>query len=74
MIGYTYSKPITHRIPVDRNAWEALRCHLGLHLWARWERMTGTLTEKQGRTKSEREVFIQVREAICCGLSQARHL
>jgi hypothetical protein len=70
----TYDRPLTQRIPLDRPWHEAMLCRAHWHNWARWERLTATLTEKHGRTTSEREVFVQVREAICCGISQMKHL
>ena len=70
----SYGRQLTNRIPVDRSLWFALRCALKLHPMSRWERMTGTLTEKHGRTKTEREVFLQCRECIACGLAELKHL
>lgn len=70
----TYGRALTQRIPIDRTTWHAVRCAINLHPWARWERMTAMLTEKRGRVTSEREVFVQARECIGCGLGQMKHL
>lgn len=68
------SHALTSRIPIDRTLWHALRCALGFHPMARWELRSATLTHKEGRKTVQREIMVNVREAICCGLSEVRPL
>lgn len=70
----TNTKPMTARIALDRTLWHAIRCAVGLHPWARWERLTATLTQKVGRTKTQQEIFVNARECIGCGIGQVRPL
>lgn len=70
----TIARPLTNRVPLDRTTWHALRCALGWHPMCRWERLTATLTTKTGRTKTEQDIFVNVRECIGCGISQVRPL
>jgi len=60
---------ITHRIP-DTGLFHRLLCGARIHEWARWELLTAEL--KTGR--SSREIVVNVRECICCGLSQQKIL
>ncbi len=58
---------LTHRIPMERSLLEAVRCALGLHLWARWE--LGTAKTLKGK-----EIVVDIRESICCGHHEVRVL
>jgi hypothetical protein len=68
------SRPLTSRIGISASGWEKFRCAIGLHPWARWERLTATMTTRQGKTKTEQELFVNVRECIPCGISEIKHL
>jgi hypothetical protein len=57
---------LTHRIPTERPLWLAIRCSLGICLWARWE--LGTATAKN------KTIPVDIREAICCGRHEVRVL
>lgn len=59
---------LTHRIPTERDMIGAVRCALRLHFWARWELGVATYL------KPKREVPVQLRECIDCGLLQIKHL
>lgn len=61
---------MTSRIHIDASLLQRLLCWLGLHDWARWERLIAELIE--GRTK--RQVVVQLRECTGCGLAQRKLL
>lgn len=64
----TTAMPLTNRIHASHGVIDRIRCAVGLHPWSRWERLIATL--KEGKDK--REVVVNVRECIACGLSQTR--
>lgn len=66
----THTAPLTHRIHVDTSLLQRFLCGIRLHDWARWELLTYLL--KEGR--QTREIAVNVRECIGCGLAQRRLL
>lgn len=70
----TFGRPLTQRIPVIDGLWYRVRCVAGLHAWGRWERLTAELTDREGRKKLVRQIFVNVSECTTCGLSRLRHL